>query len=166
MCLHHTANPSVFLRCAIQMPDNLPILLVEDNDDDLFFFRRLIGKAGLNPSLSVATDGQQAVEQLKRLLPNGELPRLIFLDLKLPLRGGFEVLQWIRSQPSLAGVVVAVLSSSAEARDVEQAYALGAQGYLVKYPDPAVFQEIFRLVAALPAGTEPGSLRLPGIPRP
>lgn len=148
------------------MSDNLPVLLVEDNDDDLFFFRRLVGKAGVSPSLAVATDGQQAIEHLKHTLKNGSVPRLLFLDLKLPLRGGFEVLQWVRSQPSLAGMVVVVLSSSAEARDVEQAYALGAQSYLVKYPAPAVFQEIVQRVAELPPGADPRSLTLPSLPLP
>lgn len=148
------------------MSDNLPVLLVEDNDDDLFFFRRLIAKAGLTLSLAVATDGQQAVEHLKHTMSTGHPPRLLFLDLKLPLRGGFEVLQWVRSQPPLSGMVVVVLSSSAELRDVEQAYALGAQSYLVKYPAPSVFQEIVQRVAELPPGTDPRSLMLPGLPKP
>jgi CheY-like chemotaxis protein len=146
--------------------DRLSVLLVEDNEDDMFFFRRLMGKAGLAPSLAIATDGQQAMEHLKRAVKAGEVPRLMFLDLKLPLRGGFEVLQWVRTQPALAEMAVVVLSSSAESRDVEQAYALGAQSYLVKYPEPAMFQEIVRQVAELPAGSDPAGLSLPGLPRP
>lgn len=148
------------------MSDNLPVLLVEDNDDDLFFFRRLIAKAGLTLALEVATDGQQAVEHLKQNVTRGAVPRLMFLDLKLPLRGGFEILQWVRTQPALAGMAVVVLSSSAETRDVEQAYALGAQSYLVKYPPPAVLQEILRRVSELPPGTDPARLTLPGVPKP
>lgn len=141
-------------------------LLVEDNDDDLFFFRRLIAKAGVALGLSVATDGHQAIEQLKRSLTNGGVPRLLFLDLKLPLRGGFEVLQWVRTQPALAGLAVVVLSSSAEPRDVNQAYALGAQAYLVKYPEPDVFRELVRRVAAKPPGENAATLSLPGLPKP
>lgn len=149
--------------------DSAPVFLVEDNDDDQFFFRRLLTKTGLKPSLEVATDGQQAIEHLKRTLDPAAgvpIPRIIFLDLKLPLRGGFEVLQWIRSQPALAKVVVVVLSSSAEARDVEQAFGLGAHGYLVKYPDPAVFKELLDRVAELPEDRAPEILRLPGLKRP
>lgn len=148
------------------MSDNLPVLLVEDNDDDLFFFRRLLSKAGLKPQLSIATDGQQAIEQLKQAKETRKVPRLMFLDLKLPLRGGFEVLQWARSQPEFAQMVVVVLSSSAEARDVEQAYALGAQGYLVKYPEPAAFQDIIGKVATLGADAELTELSFPGLARP
>ncbi len=148
------------------MSDNLPILLVEDNDDDLFFFRRLVTKAGLQPALTVVTDGHQALQRLKGTLHDNVTPRLMFLDLKLPLRGGFEVLRWVRSQPALARLVVVVLSSSAEVRDVEQAYALGAQGYLVKYPEPETFQEIVNRVASLPPDGDARAITLPGIPRP
>lgn len=148
------------------MPGDLSILLVEDNDDDLFFFRRLISKAGLRSSLAVSTDGQDAIDHLRQQIVSDTPPRLVFLDLKLPLLGGFEVLQWIRSQSALARTVVVALSSSSEARDVRQAYALGAQGYLVKYPAPEVFQEISRQVSALPENGAPGSLDLPEFLRP
>lgn len=148
------------------MQDNLSILLVEDNDDDQFFFQRLITKAGLRPSLAVSTDGQQAIEHLRQQIEADSPPRLEFLDLKLPLLGGFEVLQWIRSQSALARMVVVALSSSSETRDIEQAYALGAQGYLVKYPAAAVFQEISRQVHELKEDVAPGSLDVPEFLRP
>lgn len=150
--------------------ENVPILLVEDSEDDLFFFRRLLAKAGVKAPVAVATDGQQAIDHLTHAMArNGEqieLPRLVFLDLKLPLRGGFEVLDWIRAQSALAQVVVVVLSSSAETRDVVQAFQLGAQGYLVKYPEPTVFREVINRIAELPPGADLGSLSLPGLPRP
>lgn len=153
------------------MSTPLSVLLVEDSEDDLFFFRRLFSKAGLTTPVAVATDGQKAIDYLQRTIdPNSPdraaTPRLVFLDLKLPLKGGFEVLQWIRSQPALADVVVAILSSSAETRDVTQAFALGAQGYLVKYPEPAVFADVMGRVDATPMGTHVNSISLPGLPRP
>lgn len=151
--------------------EKTPILLVEDSEDDLFFFRRLFAKAGINAPVAVATDGQQAINYLGRAIDgdNGskpEVPRLIFLDLKLPLRGGFEVLEWIRAQPRLARVAVVVLSSSAETRDVVQAFNLGAQGYLVKYPDPAVFLEVVTKIVNAPPERDLKDLSLPGLPRP
>lgn len=147
------------------------VLLVEDSDDDLFFFRRLAKKAGVELPFAVATDGQQAIDQLKRSLPDGTAdpvapPRLVFLDLKLPLKGGFEVLRWMRAQPALARVLVVVLSSSAEARDVAQAFASGAQGYLVKYPPAAAIAELMRRVQALPADADPAELVVPDSLRP
>lgn len=150
--------------------DSLPILLVEDSDDDLFFFKRLLSKAGIKSPFAIATDGQQAVVHLDRALKatdgNPPIPRLVFLDLKLPLRGGFEVLQWIRNQPGLAQTVVVILSSSGEARDVTQAFEWGAQGYLVKYPEPAVFADVIARISALPAGSDLSKLVLPGLKRP
>ena len=149
------------------VPSTLPsVLLVEDSEDDLFFFRRLLKKAGVDVPLAVATDGQQAIDFLKRSLPGTSPapvapPRLMFLDLKLPLKGGFEVLQWMRAEPSLSRVVVVVLSSSAETRDVAQAFASGAQGYLVKHPAPAVIAELLRRVQALPAGASLTELDVP-----
>lgn len=152
------------------MPDSnsFPILVVEDSDDDLFLFRRLLSKAGIAHPLNVATNGQAAIEQLTASLrgPADELPHLIFLDLKLPLRSGFEVLQWIRSQSALRELVVIVLSSSAEARDVKRAYEVGAQGYLVKYPQASVFREVIDLVVARRKGSPGVSPPFPGVARP
>jgi CheY-like chemotaxis protein len=145
----------------------LPILLVEDSEDDLFFFRRIARKAGLTNPLTVATDGQQAIDVLAAALaPGARPPALVLLDLKLPLRAGFEVLDWLRAQPALARTVVVVLSSSAETRDVERAFRSGAQGYLVKYPEPAVMLELVRTVASLPADADLATLTLPGLKRP
>jgi CheY-like chemotaxis protein len=151
--------------------DQLPILLVEDSDDDLFFFKRLLAKTGLKSALAVATDGQKAVTYLERSLQadlpgHPPIPILIFLDLKLPLKGGFEVLKWIRSHEALAGTVVVILSSSAETRDVHHAYEWGAQSYLVKYPEPAILADVIQRVATLNRDADLSTLGLPGLRRP
>lgn len=151
--------------------DQLPILLVEDSDDDLFFFKRLLTKTGIKPALAVATDGQQAVAYLERTLHadlpgHPPIPVLVFLDLKLPLKGGFEVLQWIRAQEALAKTVVVILSSSAESRDVSHAFEWGAQSYLVKYPEPAILADVVQRVAAFNRDADLKTLELPGLRRP
>ena len=127
------------------------ILLVEDNEDDVFALKRAIKKAGVANPLRVATDGQQAVDYLSAAAdPANEetnpLPFLVLLDLKLPYRDGFEVLEWIRNQPHLARVVVVMLTGSDERRDHQRAYALGARSYLVK---PALVDDIRQLLESL-----------------
>lgn len=147
--------------------EKTPVLLIEDSEDDLFFFKRLCKKAGISSPLAIATDGLQAINYLSEAVSGrNPVPLLVFLDLKLPLRSGFEVLEWLRGQTALARTTVVVLSSSAEARDVERAYQLGAQGYLVKYPEAPVLLGVVQQVADLPATAGFETLSLPGLVRP
>ena len=127
------------------------ILVVEDNEDDVFALRRAIKKAGVANPLRVVTDGQEAVDYLAATAdPTRQsqhpLPFLVLLDLKLPYRDGFEVLEWIRGQPHLAQMVVVMLTGSDERRDHQRAYSLGARSYLVK---PALAEDIRRLLGSL-----------------
>ena len=115
------------------------ILLVEDDRDDVFIFTRALESAQVPHPLCVVTNGQEAVDYLthKGKYSDQEkypLPFVIFLDLKLPYLDGFEVLSWIRQQPSLQSIVVVVLTGSDETRDHQKAYTLGARSYLVKPP--------------------------------
>ena len=161
---HGTVPPS-----ASSSSESFPILLVEDSDDDLFLFRRLLTKASVANPLSIALDGQAAIDELAHKLVGSaspSLPRIVFLDLKLPLKSGFEVLEWTRAQAAYKNTAVIILSSSAELRDIRRAYELGASGYLVKYPAPAVFQEIVGMIKALPSDQSPVGLVFPGMAKP
>jgi DNA-binding response OmpR family regulator len=127
-----------------------PILLVEDDENDVFFFQRAASKAGLLNTIRVARDGQEAIDYLQGVGKFAEraqfpLPCLIMLDLKLPFVMGLDVLKWIRQQPSLAPIVL-ILSSSREEADIATAYRLGAQGYLVK---PAETDKLVDMVKAI-----------------
>ena len=123
------------------------ILLVDDNEDDLFCLRRMLKKAGITNPQQVAMHGQQAMDYLAG---RGEfadrakypLPFLMFLDLKMPYRDGFEVLTWMREQAALEGIAVVVLTGSDELKDHQAAYALGARSYLVKPPGVADLQAL------------------------
>jgi CheY-like chemotaxis protein len=114
-----------------------PIALAEDNDDDVFFVRRALKAAEMDNPLIVLKDGRQAVDYLAG---QGEyadravwpLAPLLLLDLKLRMLSGFQVLDWIRSQSDVRALVVVVLSTSGESKDVERAYLAGANAYLVK----------------------------------
>ena len=124
------------------------ILLVEDNEDDIFVMRRAMRLGRFSHPLQVVTDGQQAVDYLSgaRQYADRErhpLPFVVFLDLKLPYLDGFEILTWVRQQRELDSIVVVVLTSSPETRDQEQAFALGARLYLVKPPTPEALNAVF-----------------------
>jgi CheY-like chemotaxis protein len=118
---------------------NQALLLVENNEHDVFLMKRALGQAEIRNPLYVVGDGQQAVDYLAG---NGDFndremypfPALVLLDLKLPFRSGHEVLAWIRNEAELNELVVVVLTSSDEPADVNQAYKLGANSYLVKPP--------------------------------
>jgi CheY-like chemotaxis protein len=128
-----------------------PILLVEDNPDEVLLLRRALKMAGCTAPVSVARDGVEAVEYLS---PEGAfrdrvrhpLPWLIVLDLKLPRLSGLGVLKWIREQPGLRRLPVVVLTSSAQECDLASAYDMGANSYLVKPPSIAGLQELASLI--------------------
>lgn len=124
-----------------------PILMVEDNEDDIFLMKRALHGAAVSNPLRCVEDGQQAIDYL-----NGEgqyadreqfpLPAIVFLDLKLPLKSGRDVLAWMRSNPAFEHVVVLVLTSSNEPSDLQDAYRLGANSYLVKPPTATKLLEL------------------------
>jgi CheY-like chemotaxis protein len=121
------------------MTTRASILLVEDNEDDVFLMRRALKAAGIVNPLHVVEDGQQAIDYLNNAgnyKNAGEHPRptVVFLDLKLPEMMGLDVLAWIRSQAFLDDMVVVVLTSSNEPSDIKEAYARGANSYIVKPP--------------------------------
>jgi CheY-like chemotaxis protein len=113
------------------------ILLVEDDMNDAFFLRYAFEQAGISNAVKVAEDGKSAMDYLSGSGKYADrdafpLPSLMLLDLKLPECPGMEVLAWIREQPDLGCLIVIVLTSSADPRDVEQAYRMGARSYVVK----------------------------------
>jgi CheY-like chemotaxis protein len=129
------------------MTSHQAILLVEDNEDDVFLMNRALKAAQVVNPLVVVDDGQEAVDYLcgagkfadRTSYP---LPIVVFLDLKLPFVSGHDVLAWIRGQKQLASLVVIVLTSSSEASDVSRCYALGANSYVVKPPTPDQLEDL------------------------
>jgi CheY-like chemotaxis protein len=126
--------------------EKLPVLIVEDNEDDVFILRRAFKEAQLNNPIHVVTDGAEAIEFLAGEGKFGNrsqypFPVLVLLDLKLPLKSGLEVLEWIQGQVFRSEVNVIVLTSSAEERDITKAYHLGARSYLTKPPTAPILRE-------------------------
>jgi CheY-like chemotaxis protein len=114
----------------------LPTFLVaEDNENDVILLRHAFAKADLNVPLNVARDGQETIDCLKNCRTSGAFPALLLLDIHMPKYDGFEVLQWIREQPGLQRLVVVVFTSSALAKDMNRAYDLGANAFVIKPMD-------------------------------
>src|SRR5580698_8628051 len=114
-----------------------PILLAEDFEADALIVQRLLKKAGVANPILVVPDGGEAIAYLNNDGPFRDrqkfpLPAVLLLDLKLPNKTGFEVLEWCRTQPHLKDLFIVVLSGHYELREVNQAYQLGARSFLTK----------------------------------
>ncbi|HET7790157.1 MAG TPA: response regulator [Gemmatimonadales bacterium] len=127
------------------------ILLVEDDENDVLLIQRAFRNAKLANPLHVVRDGDSAVAYLSGAGEYADrtahpLPELMLLDLKLPRKSGLEVLAWLRQESGIKRVPVVVLTSSRERRDVDKAYELGANSYLVK---PVEFESLLEMVKTL-----------------
>jgi CheY-like chemotaxis protein len=117
---------------------NQPVILhVEDDPNDVLLFQRAFRKANLAVNIQSVGDGDKAVAYLSGADGYSDrekfpLPALVLLDLKMPRKSGLEVLQWIRAQANLRRQLVVIFTSSKHDEDINRAYDLGANSYLVK----------------------------------
>src|SRR5579862_3908565 len=86
-------------------------------------------------AIDFVRDGQEAIARLENGRTTDSIPQLVLLDLKMPKYSGFEVLEWIRAQPHLKRLIVVVFSTSLFNEDINRAYDLGANSYLIKPSD-------------------------------
>src|SRR5438309_1822870 len=105
------------------MPYRQTILIAEDDDDTAFFMERCLRTAGVKIPLKIVRDGVEALDYLDD--QDHEIPRLAVLDIKMPLKGGFDVLKKVRASPRLSRMPVIIFSSSNQECDVNRAYDLG-----------------------------------------
>jgi CheY-like chemotaxis protein len=127
------------------------VLLVEDDLNDIFLVKRAFKKAHIPNPLQVVTDGVEATYYLqgegkyadRQLHP---LPHLIVMDIKMPRKTGFEVLDWIKKDTMLKRIPVVIVSSSHQPDDINRAYELGANAYMVK---PVDFREVETLFQSI-----------------
>jgi two-component system response regulator len=131
--------------------DAVEILLVEDSDEDAELTVRALKKHKLTNRLHRVADGAAAIDFLFRTgdyaaRKGSVAPRVILLDLKLPKLDGMEVLRRLKADPALKTIPVVVLTSSKEDRDLEEAYSLGVNSYIVK---PVEFDKFVQAVENL-----------------
>jgi len=133
------------------MNHNRTILLVDDSDNDLFLTRAAFKEVGFNVPLQEVRNGEEAIAYLKGDGVYSDrsqypLPAVILLDLNMPLKNGFDVLRWVRTQPELKRISVIILSASMRSQDVDQAFDLGANSFLVK---PGTINELVKMIRCL-----------------
>ena len=130
--------------------DAVEILLVEDNPSDLEVSLRALKEHKLCNNIQVARDGEEALDFVfcrgRFASRRPDLPRVVLLDLKLPLIDGMEVLRQIRADPRTRHLPVVVLTSSTEDRDVVETYALGVNSYIAKPVDFDQFRKAMEVI--------------------
>ena len=127
------------------------ILLAEDDPNDVLLIQRAFQRNHVANPVQVVRDGEEALAYLSGQAPFADrerhpLPVLMLMDLKMPRKSGLEVLEWVRRQPGLKRLPIIVLTSSNQSPDINRAYELGANSYLVK---PAGFDSLLDLVKNL-----------------
>ena len=128
------------------------ILYAEDDPNDVVIFRMAFERATLPHSLYIVDDGQAAIDWLSG---NGNYsdrerhpcPDVLILDLKMPKKSGFDVLEWCRGRKQFEEMCIVILSSSDESADVKKAYALGVTTYFVK---SFSYSEVIQYLRLLP----------------
>ena len=123
-----------------------PIILVEDNPVDLDLMIRALKKHNLGNTIEIARDGQEMLDWIPRWERGEPLPCVILLDLKLPKINGLEVLRQLRNHTLSQSIPIVVLTSSNEDSDIETAYSLHANSYIVKPVNFDKFIEVTRQI--------------------
>lgn len=125
---------------------NQPLLLVEDNPMDLELTLHALASRKLINPIEVARDGEEALAYIGQWENGSPVPVVILLDLKLPKVSGLEVLEVIKNHPTFKTIPVVILTTSSETSDIERAYKLGANSYIVKPVDFDKFMEVARQI--------------------
>ena len=121
---------------------NHPILLIEDNPMDVDLTRRAFSRRKVINTIEVARDGEEAIAYIRRWEAGESWPVVILLDINLPKVNGLEFLRELKTHPMLQKIPVIVLTCSEEDRDIQRAYELGANSYIVKPVDFEKFVDV------------------------
>ena len=128
------------------------IFIVEDEPDEAILLRQAFQKAQLRNPIQLFRDGQAVIDYLSKRGTDSRnpfsdaVPTLMLLDLKMPRKTGFEVLEWLRHQSQLKRLVVIVMANSLHPSDVNRAYELGCNSYLAKPTTPEQFVELVTMI--------------------
>lgn len=123
------------------------ILLVDDNEGDILLTREALEEARIINRISIAYDGMQAIDLLKKAARvGGDMPDLILLDINLPKMNGTEVLSNIKTDPDLKRIPVIILTTSSSEKDILASYENYANCYITKPVDLERFMDVVRTI--------------------
>ena len=128
------------------------IIVVEDEPDEAFLLKQAFQKCGVSNPIHIFRDGQQVIDYLSKQgnasgKPVADAPpALMLLDLKMPRKTGFEVLEWVRAQPGLRRLVVVMMAFSSDLSDINRAYQLGCNSYLLKPGNVDQLADMIKLI--------------------
>ena len=123
------------------------ILVAEDDPNDQFFIERELKKLAVPVEVRFVNDGEEAIAYLSALDKSDcrfPKPDVMFLDLKMPRLNGFELLEWLRNNGLCERILTVVVSSSSLQEDIDKAYDLGANAYLIKPANLHDYVRVFR----------------------
>lgn len=119
------------------MKTQLSIFLAEDDEDDALFFKEILSELISNATLTILIDGEKLLKQLEK---NEILPDIIFLDLNMPKKNGFECLKEIKSNLLWKGIKTIILSTTSDTIQINKCYSLGADLFLTKFSNQHEFK--------------------------
>jgi CheY-like chemotaxis protein len=127
------------------------ILVAEDSEDDVFFLKRALARTGVEAEVRVVRDGEEALAYLRGQRQYSDrhqfpFPHLALLDVKMPRKTGLEVLAEVRDDPRLKRLPVIFLSSSDLPKDIDRAFDLHANSYLLKRGNPDLLVSLMQKV--------------------
>lgn len=127
---------------------SIHILLIEDNEGDILLTKEAFEDAKILNQLSVARDGQQAIQFLEKMAPFTEVetPDLILLDVNLPKKNGHEVLQYIKGSKALKHIPVIMLTTSVSEKDISKSYENHANCYITK---PVEVEDFLNVISSI-----------------
>ena len=118
------------------------ILLVDDSDDDIFLVREAFRESGVDHHIDAISDGEKALDFLRD--SSNDRPDVVLLDINMPRFSGFDVLEWVQSDPDLRDIPIVMLTTSEQPEDVRRATEGGARDYFRK---PVEFSHLRELAS-------------------
>jgi|JI10StandDraft_1071094.scaffolds.fasta_scaffold131674_2 CheY-like chemotaxis protein len=110
----------------------ITVFLADDDSDDRAFFEEAFTDLSMDIKLKSLNDGEELISTISEVITNPPPPHLVFLDLNMPRKNGFECLSEIKNNPRFKNIPIVIISTSTHSADIDRSYELGADAYIAK----------------------------------